>query len=92
MLHSLIPGEIEDNAYSANFFGGKKCIVWDMQMANTKEFYQTNKKRELNLSTLVKGSPCSYIVTYYVLLAILNFRALQEREVSKEIVEKLVVL
>ena len=37
----------------------KRCIVWDMQMANTKEFYQTNKKRELNLSTLVKGSPCS---------------------------------
>ena len=59
MLHSLIPREIEDNAFSAHFFGGKRCIVWDMQMADTKEFYQTNKKRELNLSTLVKGSPCS---------------------------------
>ena len=63
-----------------------------MQMKNAKEFYQTNKKRGLNLSTLEKGSPCSWIVAYYVLLAILNFRALQEREVSKEIVEKLVVL
>ena len=30
-----------------------------MQMANTKEFYQTNKERELSLSTLEKGSPCS---------------------------------